>query len=198
MYHPLRDQGIDPNEFPESEVMTIDVLPKWAYTNHPVKLTYDRKEDPNVPLSVVRSKEIEAINEYLASITAGLAAANARIAELEAQLAAAISHPVPTAQEFVAEVMRLRAEVARLQALWDAVQKIDGWRDSHLLDGIYFCTGSKWHAGGDSALLGKGNGALELNWRGLWEPRHEDDVTVEVPTMREVIIALAAKLEEEA
>ena len=50
----------------------------------------------------------------------------------------------------------------------------------------------------DAALLGKGNGALELNWRGLWEPRHEDDVTVEAPTMREVIIALAAKLEEEA
>lgn len=103
-----------------------------------------------------------------------------------------------TIEELMQENATLRAEVARLQALWDAVQKIDGWRDSHLLDGIYFCTGSKWHAGGDSALLGKGNGALELNWRGLWEPRHEDDVTVEVPTMREVIIALAAKLEEEA
>lgn len=103
-----------------------------------------------------------------------------------------------TIEELMQENATLRAEVARLQALWDAVQKIDGWRDSHLLDEIYICTGSKWHASGDSALLGKGNGALELNWRGLWEPRHEDDVTVEVPTMREVIIALAAKLEEEA
>ena len=97
-----------------------------------------------------------------------------------------------------AEVAMLRAEVEQLQALWDAVEKVDNWRDSHLLDEIYISTGSKWHADGDSALLGKGNGALELLWRGLWEPRHEDDVTVEVPTMREVIIALAAKLEEEA
>ena len=138
-------------------------------------------EQPGYPLSVPVPPDLAIINR------ADLDTHNARLAELEGQ------------REVTERMLfALRQENARLRTLQDAVQKIDGWRDSHLLDGIYFCTGSKWHAGGDSALLGKGNGALELNWRGLWEPRHEDDVTVEAPTMREVIIALAAKLEEEA
>ena len=101
------------------------------------------------------------------------------------QVATALSTPVS-----------LPAPPEEMVRLWEAVEKIDNWRDSHLLDEIYICTGSKWHAGGDSALLGKGNGALEMLWRALWEPHSDDDVTVEQPTFPAAIIALAAKLEE--
>lgn len=121
---------------------------------------------------------------------------NARVAQLEGQREATERMLFALRKEVAAAKAENALLLERAQ-VWDAVEKIDNWRDSHLLDEIYISTGSKWHAGGDSALLGKGNGALEMLWRGLWEPRSDDDVTIESPSLREVIIALAAKLDEE-
>jgi hypothetical protein len=100
------------------------------------------------------------------------------------QVATALSTPVS-----------LPAPLEEMIALWEAVEKLNTWRDNNPLDEFYFSTGTKWDATGDSALLGKGNGALELLWRALWEPHSDDDVTVEQPTLPAAIIALAAELE---